>query len=240
MGKLDGVTILFDLDGTLVETAPDIIAVLNVMLGARNYPAVPMSAARHLVGHGALALLRRGFADAGAVWNEDDAPALLDQFLTLYLDRIAEESHPFEGVEAAMEALAAEGAILAVATNKPTYLSVALIEQLGLTHHFAAIVGPDKVSAMKPAADHLIEAARMAGGDPARCIMVGDSATDVGAAKNARMPCFVVSFGYTEIAPRDLGGHTLIDAYAELPGVVDRIVGEMVDATGIEPVTPSV
>ena len=240
MGKLSGVTILFDLDGTLVETAPDIIAVLNMMLEARGHPTAPVSAARHLVGHGALALLRRGFADAGAAWDEADAPALLDQFLTLYLGRIADESHVYEGLENALDTLAAEGAILAVATNKPTNLSVALIEALGLTHRFAAIVGPDKVSARKPSGAHLIEATRMAGGDPGRCIMVGDSATDVGAAKDARMPCIVVSFGYTEIAPQDLGGHALIDAFAELPGAIDRIVGEMVDATGIEPVTPSV
>lgn len=224
MGRLSGVTVLFDLDGTLVETAPDLIGVLNAMLVARGYPPVPVAAARHLVGHGALALLRHGFAEAGAQWDEAAAPVLLEEFLALYLDRIANESRPYEGVEATLEALAADGAILAVATNKRSDLSEALLEALGLTRHFTAIVGPDRVSARKPSGAHLIEAARMAGGDPARCIMVGDSATDLNAAKDAGMPCILVTYGYTEIPARDLGGDVVVERFADIADAVPRLL----------------
>lgn len=221
---LQGVTIAFDLDGTLVDSAPDLIGTLNRMLTAHDLPAVPMSAARHLVGHGVRALLELGFAEAGATWDEAGAPELFEAFLADYLAHIADHSRAFDGVVETLDALAARGAILCVATNKRTDLSRALIEALGLTRHFAAIVGPDAVSARKPDGAHIIEAVRMAGGDPARAVMVGDSATDTGAARNAGVPCVVVSFGYTEIAPADLGGDVVIDRFGDLAAAIDALM----------------
>jgi phosphoglycolate phosphatase len=222
---LEGWTIAFDLDGTLVETAPDLIGTLNRMLAARDIPEMPVEAAQHLVGHGALALLRHGFQEAGAAWDEGQAPALLEEFLADYLANIAVHSRPYDGVVGTLERLAARGAILCVATNKRTDLSLLLLDRLDLTRHFAAIVGPDKVSARKPSGAHLIEAVRMAGGDPARAVMVGDAPPDVGAAKNAGLPCIVVTYGYTPIAPAELGGDVLIDAFAQLETAIDRLIG---------------
>ena len=221
---LEGWTIAFDLDGTLVETAPDLIGTLNRMLGARDIPRMPVEAAQHLVGHGALALLRHGFQEAGAVWDEAKAPALLEEFLADYLANIAVHSRPYDGVVETLERLAARGAILCVATNKRTDLSVALIGALGLGRHFAVVCGPDRVSARKPDGAHVREAVQMAGGDPARCVMVGDGAPDVQAAKAAGVPCVVVSFGYTPIPPAELGGDVLIDRFDELEEAIDRLI----------------
>lgn len=220
---LDGWTVAFDLDGTLVDSAPDLIGTLNRMLVEHDLPQVPLSAARHLVGHGAGALLRHGFAEAGATWDEARSPELFDRFIADYLDHIADESRAFDGVVEALDRLTARGAILCVATNKRTDLSVALIEALGLTRHFAFVAGPDAVSAKKPDGAHIREAVQKAGGDPDRAIMVGDSATDTGAARKAGTPCIVVSFGYTEIAPADLGGDVVIESYAALNEAVSAL-----------------
>ena len=223
-GDLEGWTIAFDLDGTLVETAPDLIGTLNRMLAARDLPIVPMAAAQHLIGHGALALLRHGFLEAGAAWDEAEAPALLKAFIADYLDHIADGSRPYPGVVDSLERLAARGARLCVATNKRTDLSLALIEALGLTRHFGSICGPDRVSARKPHGAHIREAVLQAGGDPARAIMVGDGAPDTAAARDAGTPCVVVTFGYTEIAPEALGGDVLIDHFEALEGAIEGLI----------------
>ncbi|MET4684427.1 HAD-IA family hydrolase [Brevundimonas faecalis] len=210
---LEGWTIAFDLDGTLVDSAPDLIGTLNRMLAQYELPPVPMSSARHLVGHGAMALLRHGFMEAGAVWDEAHAPGLFERFIADYLAHIADESVVFDGCVAALDRLSARGAILCVATNKRTDLSVALIEALDLTRHFAFVAGPDAVPARKPSGAHIHEAVQKAGGDPARCVMVGDSTTDTKAAKDAGVPCIVVGFGYNDVPREELGGDVVIDHY---------------------------
>lgn len=224
MRDLEGWTIAFDLDGTLVETAPDLIGTLNRMLAARDIPQMPVEAAQHLVGHGALALLRHGFQEAGAAWDEAEAPALLQTFLDDYLEHIADHSRPYDGVVDALDRLAERGALLCVATNKRTDLSVALIEALDLTRHFALVCGPDLVSARKPDGAHIREAVQKAGGDPARTIMVGDGAPDVQAAKSAGVPCIVVTFGYTPIPAAELGGDVLIDSFEDIEEAIDGLL----------------
>ena len=221
---LEGWTIAFDLDGTLVETAPDLIGTLNRMLAARDIPQMPVEAAQHLVGHGALALLRHGFQEAGAAWDEAEAPALLQIFLDDYLEHIADHCRPYDGVVEALDRLAERGALLCVATNKRTDLSVALIEALDMTRHFALVCGPDLVSARKPDGAHIREAVQKAGGDPARTIMVGDGAPDVQAAKSAGVPCIVVTFGYTPIPAAELGGDVLIDSFEDIEEAIDGLL----------------
>jgi phosphoglycolate phosphatase len=222
--SLRGATIAFDLDGTLVDTAPDLIGTLNDMLEADGRATLPLAAARHLVGRGARFLIEHGFAEAGAPFEGAAPESAVEDFVARYLARIARESRPFDGVEAALDDLAGEGAILCVCTNKYTDLSAALLDALGLSPRFAAIVGPDRVSARKPSAAHLIEAVRQAGGDPARALMVGDSETDVGAARAAGAPVAVVSFGYTEVPPAELGADALIERFADLPQVARRLL----------------
>lgn len=221
---LDGWTVAFDLDGTLVDSAPDLIGTLNRMLADYDLPPRPLAAARHLVGHGAMALLRDGFLEAGAAWDEARAPGLFERFIEDYREHIADKSRVFDGVVEALNRLSARGAILCVATNKRTDLSVALIDALGLSRHFAFVAGPDAVDAKKPDGAHIRRAVQRAGGDPARAIMVGDSTTDTRAAKDAGMPCVVVGFGYNDVPRSELGGDVTIDDYGALNDVVSALI----------------
>lgn len=218
---LEGWTIAFDLDGTLVETHHDLVGTLNRMLVREGLPTVPMDGAADLIGGGARALLEHGFAAAGASTEDATRPELFEAFIADYIKHIADHSRPYDGVVQTLERLAARGAILCVATNKRSDLSERLLGALNLTRHFAAIVGPDRVSARKPDGAHLIEAVRLAGGDPARAIMVGDAAPDTGAARDAGMPCIVATWGYTPIPAADLGGDVLVDRFEEVEAAID-------------------
>jgi phosphoglycolate phosphatase len=221
---LDGCTIAFDLDGTLVDTAPDLIGTLNAILTREGHPPLPLQDARDLIGRGARALLRRGFEAAGAPLDEARLSPLFDDFIAIYLDRIADESRPFDGLEAALDALEADGARFVVCTNKRTDLSVALLDALDLSKRFAAVCGADLPPAMKPDARHLLHAIEMGGGDPARGLMVGDSASDANAAKNAGLPVVLVSFGYTDTPVEELHRDALIDRFVDLPAEARRLL----------------
>ena len=222
---LAGATIAFDLDGTLVDTAPDLVGALNSLLGQQALPALPLASARLMVGRGARALIEQGFAAAGAHLDPASIPDLFDRFIALYLARIADESRPFEGVEAALDALAGAGAALCVCTNKRTDLSLALLDALGMTGRFAAVVGADHAPAPKPDPRHLFAAIAAAGGEPSRALMVGDSISDIAAARAAAIPSIVVSFGYTEIPAGELGADHLIDHFDALPPLAARVFG---------------
>lgn len=213
---LSGVTVAFDLDGTLVDTAPDLIGALNAVLAERGLAAVPPEAARHLVGRGARALIERGFADAGEILTDIEGEALTARFIDIYRDRIADESFAFKGLEAALDRLSAAGARLCVCTNKPTGLSKLLLDKLSLRSRFAGVTGADSVPFRKPDGRHLIAAVEQAGGDPRFAVMVGDSEADVAAARGAGSPVIVVPFGYTETPPAELGGDLLVERYADL------------------------
>jgi len=217
---LKGATIAFDLDGTLVETAPDLIGTLNLMLVEHGLPIVPLTSARHLVGGGARRMLEHGFREAGADFDAGAMPLMVERFVELYRGRIADESHAFEGVAETLDRLSADGARLCVCTNKRTDLSVQLLDALGLLGRFEAVVGPDAVSARKPDGAHLIEAVLKAGGDPARAIMVGDSETDLNAARNAGAPVVLVDFGYTETPVAELGADRVISRFDQVEQAV--------------------
>jgi phosphoglycolate phosphatase len=223
--RLSGATIAFDLDGTLVDTAPDLIGTLNHLLADEGLPALPFDDARPFIGHGARMLIQRGFEAAGQALHPARLQQLFDRFIPHYLGRIAQESRSFPGCEAALDLLAAEGATLCVCTNKYTDLSVALLEGLGLATRFAAIVGPDKAGAAKPDPRHLQAAVDACGGDIARTILVGDSGTDAGAARAAGCGLILVSFGYTEIPAADLNADELIHSFDALPDACLRLLG---------------
>jgi phosphoglycolate phosphatase len=217
--------IAFDLDGTLVHTAPDLMGALNILLAEEGLPPLPLETAPMLVGRGAKIMIERGFAAAGEPLHEPRASALFDRYIELYLARIADESRPYEGMIDALNELEAEGAILAVCTNKRTDLSLALLDALDLTHRFKAIVGADQAPRPKPDASHLLHTIEQAGGDPTRALMVGDSINDVLAARNAKVPVVLVSFGYTDIPPADMDSDALIDRFDELFDQVLRLAG---------------
>ena len=223
--SLAGATLAFDLDGTLVDTAPDLVGAVNGLLREEALPALPLSSARLLVGRGARVLIERGFSLAGAPLDPAATPELVARFIAIYRARIADESRPFEGVEAALDALAEAGATLCVCTNKPTDLSLALLNALGMTYRFAAVIGADRAPAPKPDPRHLTAAIAAAGGRLDRAVLVGDSINDVDAARAAGTPSIVVSFGYTEIAAAELGGDHLIDHFRQLPALAARLLG---------------
>ncbi len=216
---------MFDLDGTLIDTAPDLIGSLNAVLSEEGLPAADLSTARHLVGQGARVMIQRGFAQAGAALDDDTLERLFPRFIEIYLGRIAQDSVLFDELEATLDILAAEGATLAVCTNKRSDLSRALLDAVGLSDRFAAIVGPDQAPAPKPDARHLLTAIALCNGSPALALMVGDSISDVKAAQNAGVPVIVTSFGYTDIPAAELGADALIDHFSELPALARRLLG---------------
>lgn len=223
---LEGWTIAFDLDGTLVDSAPDLIGTLNRMLVEEGLPPVPMESASTLIGSGARALLVHGFEAAGAPVERAKSDELFERFLVDYAAHIADGSQPFEGVVETLERLSERGAVLVVATNKRSDLSELLLGKLDLTRHFAAIVGPDRVSARKPSGAHLKEAVVIAGGDPERAIMVGDAAPDADAAKDAGMPCILTTFGFTPTPVEDLDGDVLIETFEDVEEAIDGILSD--------------
>ncbi|WP_298686642.1 phosphoglycolate phosphatase [uncultured Sphingomonas sp.] len=206
-------TVVFDLDGTLADTAPDLTAALNHALGELGRPPVPAEDVRHMVGHGAKALLRKGLVATGAV-----SEALVDEgfpiFLAYYEAHIADHSRPFPGVEQALAALEAAGIAIAICTNKLEGLTHIFLRAVGWESRFAAVVGGDTLSVRKPDPAPLLEAIARAGGGPAA--FVGDSITDTDTAKAAGVPCVALSFGFADRPVGDLGADRVIDHWDEL------------------------
>lgn len=217
--------IAFDLDGTLVDTAPDLLDTLDVVLDHAGAPPLPREDTRKMIGAGARALVNRGLTAAGMSVDQERFDRLYDLFLDHYAAHIADSSRPFPGLIEALDTLAAQGHTLAVCTNKLEYLSRLLLDRLDLTGRFAVIAGADTFPVYKPDAGHLLGTIERAGGSAERAIMVGDSMTDVLTARNARVPCIVVPFGYTETPAAELGGDVLIEHYDLLPGTVATLLG---------------
>jgi phosphoglycolate phosphatase len=216
--------IAFDLDGTLVETAPDLVGTLNVLLREEGLPAFPLERARRFIGGGARLMLQRGFDAAGAHLAPEKAQDLYERFIVHYRDHLADESRPFPGVEATLDRLLDAGARLAVCTNKRTDLSQALLDALDLSRRFHAIVGSDATPAIKPDARHLETAVQRAGGTLDRAVMVGDAAPDAGAAKAAGTPLILVSYGYTDMPVHELEPDLMIDHFDELFAGCERLL----------------
>lgn len=216
--------IAFDLDGTLVDTAPDLIGALNHILIREKMSPLPLDSARNLIGAGARRLLERGLEVENRQVTPEEMTKLTEDFIAYYADHIADESRPFEGLEAALDDLAGRGYRLAVCTNKLEWLSRRLLDRLGLTPRFAAICGADTFGVAKPDPIILRQTAVKAGGAIASTIMVGDAGTDVGVARRAGVPVIGVSFGYTEVPIADLKPDRLIDRMSELPETVESLL----------------
>jgi phosphoglycolate phosphatase len=230
-GALAGATIAFDLDGTLVDTAPDLVGTLNVLLADEGLAALPLAQARPFIGRGARWLIERGFEAAGAHLHPARSQSLFERFLVHYEAHIADESRPFPGCEPALDALRAEGARLAVCTNKLTGLSKTLLDALELSGRFDAVIGADSTPAIKPDPRHLEAAVAAVGGRMDRTILVGDAATDAGAARAAGAGLILVTFGYTETPAAELAPDILIDHYDQLPAACLRLLAACGDGS---------
>jgi phosphoglycolate phosphatase len=218
--------IVFDLDGTLVDTAPDLIGTLDVIFERNGIPRLAYEDARNMVGGGARKLIQRGLAAEGCPVPGADLDRLVQEFIAHYADHIAERSRPFPGLGAALDRLAAAGCRFAVCTNKLEWLARRLLDALGLTGRFVAICGGDTFGMQKPHPQVLRRTVASAGvkGSP---VMVGDSITDVSLARAARIPIIAVAYGYTEIPPHDLGADRVIEALSDLPQAVFDLVGRI-------------
>jgi phosphoglycolate phosphatase len=218
-------TVVFDLDGTLVETAPDLCSTLNVVLAAEGHAEVDYKAARTMVGAGARVMIERGVVAGGRAATPAEIDRMFAAFIDHYATHIADRSHVFPGLIDALDKLAAQGCVLAVCTNKLEGLSRLLLEALGLTKRFAAIVGQDTFGVPKPDPSVLRRTILAAGGDPAHAVMVGDSETDIRTARAAGVPVVAVDFGYTETPVTELGPDRVISHFDALPEAVFALAG---------------
>ncbi len=207
--------LIFDLDGTLADTAPDLLGATNAVLAARDRPELDLTSLRHMVGFGARALILQAMEASGAPVTEEDLPPLVEIFLTHYRDHIADGSLLFPGVTETLTALKGQGARLGVLTNKPQELTDLLLPQLDLHGLFAAVYGAGRKGYTKPDPRIFHDVTSDVGGGPA--VMIGDSITDLNTARAAGAPCILVSYGFTPVPARDLGGDAVIDDFRELP-----------------------
>jgi phosphoglycolate phosphatase len=213
-------TVVFDLDGTLVDTAPDLVATLNVIFAREDLPPVAYEAARNMVGGGARSMIERGLAAEGRKLAVAEVDRLVRDFIDHYAAHIADRSRPFAGLAAALDQLAAGGCRFAVCTNKLEWLSVRLLDALGLSARFVAICGSDTFGVQKPNPELLRRTIARAGGRIDAAVMVGDSISDIATARAAGTPVVAVDYGYTETPVGELGPDRVIGALRDLPNAV--------------------
>lgn len=216
---------VFDLDGTLADTAPDLIATLNIVLAGQGLPPVAEDSGREMIGAGARAMIERGLSSN----SREATPALLDElflaFIAHYGRHLCVHTRLFAGVEAALDRLKEDGFALAVCTNKIEAHSIAVLKGLGIADRFRAICGRDTFRYFKPDPRHLSLTIERAGGDMAGSVMVGDSRTDIATAKAAGVPVVAVTFGYTDTPVAELDPDAVVDSYDALPQAVRRVTG---------------
>lgn len=216
--------VVFDLDGTLADTAPDLIATLNAILAREGLQPIAQDTAGALIGVGARALIERGLQANGRSLPAARVDALYADFLALYGLRLCVETRLYPGARAALERLAAAGYALAVCTNKFEAHAVALLAALGILDRFAAVSGRDTFPFCKPDPRHLTMTIAAAGGDLDRAVLVGDSRTDVATARAAGLPVIGVPFGYSEVPVADLGPDAIVERFDDLDAAVAALV----------------
>jgi phosphoglycolate phosphatase len=223
-------TLVLDLDGTLVDTAADLVATLNVILAGEDIPPLAYPEAIRKIGNGAKVMLETGLAASGVEVSPMRLGTLYDAFLDYYEAHMADNSSVFPGAVEALDRFAAAGWRLAVCTNKLERLSKSLLADLGIGHRYAVNAGQDTYGVRKPDPRHMTETFRDAGGTAERAVMVGDSIIDVDTARAAKVRSVAVSFGYSPVAATDLGADRVIDHFDQL----------FATANGLHPALPSI
>jgi phosphoglycolate phosphatase len=208
--------LVFDLDGTLVDTAPDLMHATNHVLTSLGRRPISMDEVRAFVGHGARALIARGLEATGEPVAPRALEALYQKFLLYYSSNIAVASAPFPGLMALLKQCKAAGIAMGVCTNKLEGLSVQLLDALDMTSYFTAIVGSDTLGISKPDPAPYFETLRRLGAEDAPSIMIGDSETDIKTARAAGVPVITVSFGYTAKPVHIYSPDHVVDHFAEM------------------------
>lgn len=222
-------TIVFDLDGTLVDTAPDLAEATNYVLKTLGLERVNELEIRPFVGHGALAMIDGAVKAHGRTLPERELHDLFEVFIAYYTAHIADRSMPYPNIIPTLEALRSSGATLAVCTNKIELQARRVLEELKLDGYFSALTGRDSLGSYKPDPRHLTGTIARAGGQPETSIMVGDSETDIRTAKAARIPIVAVSFGYSVDPVASFGPDAIIDDYKDLGAIIAKFAAKTVN-----------
>lgn len=215
---------VFDLDGTLADTAPDLVEALNHVLASEGLPLVDFETARAYVGHGARVLIERAHTANDIDLSDEQTTDLVDQFVGYYAQNIADHSILFPHVLEAMERMEDDGWRFAICTNKMEDLARQLLDALDMTERFDAICGGDTFAERKPNGQHILKTIAAAGGNAKRAVMVGDSGPDIFAAKDAEVPVIAVSFGYSHEPVDTLAPDLIIETFADLPDKAEELV----------------
>ena len=222
---MKGFTVVFDLDGTLVDTAPDLAEATNHVLGTLGLERVSELEIRPFVGHGALAMIEAAVTSHGRKLTERELHDLFQIFFDYYSANIAVRSTPYANMVTALEALRSEGATLAVCTNKIEIQACQVLKALKLDGYFSALTGHDSLGVFKPNPKHLTGTIALTDGRPDASIMIGDSETDIKTAKAAHVPIVAVSFGYSVDPVASFGPDAIIDDYRDLQAAVKKLTG---------------
>ncbi|HMQ56950.1 MAG TPA: phosphoglycolate phosphatase [Rhizobiaceae bacterium] len=215
--------VLFDLDGTLIDSAPDIAAAVNELLAAHGLPAQSLDAVRAMIGNGVRKLVERAFAAAGAPLEEAALEARHEEMMAIYGRHLVNLTVMLPGATEIVTAYHRARVKTGVVTNKPEGFTRTILDHFGLSGSVDVVVGGDTGPARKPAPDMLLHALSQVGLHPGRSLMVGDSAADVGAARAAGMAVIVVRGGYTATPADELGADLVIDTLAQLPQAIERL-----------------
>ncbi|OUR78015.1 phosphoglycolate phosphatase [Alphaproteobacteria bacterium 46_93_T64] len=215
--------LLFDLDGTLLDTAPDLHGALNFCLKSVGRSTVSLESVKHMVGQGARVLLEKGLTATGGMTSDEEIDRLFDLFLEYYADHLSDNSVPYPGVISALEQLHAQGFQMGICTNKPYKLAEQIAKDFDLNRLLPIITGGDSFEIRKPDPDHLLKTLDLFEDQSLPALMIGDSCNDINAATAAGLKSIAVSFGYTDIPPRELGANIVIDHFDELIGAIKQI-----------------
>ncbi|MSO76022.1 MAG: phosphoglycolate phosphatase [Alphaproteobacteria bacterium] len=217
--------LIFDLDGTLVDSAPDLRAALNRVLAEAGRPPLPLATVTRMIGDGAFNLVKRGFSATGVTPNNSELAAWVERFILGYEAAAAVETRPYPGVVDTLAGLRRQGLRLAVCTNKFQAASESLLRVLDLEQYFDAVIGGDKVPAQKPDPGHVRAALVRLEVDPAAAVMIGDSPNDVAAGRGAGLKVICLSYGYSRVAPAALGADILLDRFDAIPAALATLAG---------------
>jgi len=210
-------TVVFDLDGTLVDTAPDLTAALNYVLPSVDRGPVTAGAVRMMVGQGLRKLIERSLAATGGIPDNADIESMFHSAFEFYRDHLTDQSVPFPAAREVLDYLTNEGVKLGVCTNKPVELSKTLLRELDLIDYFSAVLGGDSLAVKKPEAEHLLATLAHMNATTEGAVMIGDSQADIEVARATEVPVVAVSYGYTMIPVEELGADAIIYHLGDLP-----------------------